>query len=152
MNTMVGDAYVCGNILRNISDCRADPIKHPLGSDGDKKNNCLFVEVLHHGWPYVFVVTTEAIAGGQEIMMDHTNAFWEEYVQGGMNVDFHQQVAKRLKGSLHKIRSAKSKLVQQYPELEGLGSEPEDDEDDEDKGGDGDGDGGAAYEGGGGPA
>jgi len=85
-------------------------------------------------------------------MMDHTNAFWEEYVQGGMNVDFHQQVAKRLKGSLHKIRSAKSKLVQQYPELEGLGSEPEDDEDDEDKGGDGDGDGGAAYEGGGGPA
>ena len=120
LNDMVGDAYICGNILRNISDCRADPIQHPLGHDGDKKNNCLFVEVLHYGWPYVFVVTTEAVAGGQEILMDHSNAFWEHYVESMMHEDFHRQVARRLRGSVQKIKAAEEKLVAEYPELKEL--------------------------------
>jgi hypothetical protein len=31
------------------------------------QENTAFVEVLHHGWPYIFVVTTADVSGGQEV-------------------------------------------------------------------------------------
>eukprot|EP00051_Salpingoeca_urceolata_P023123 m.388068 g.388068 ORF g.388068 m.388068 type:complete len:105 (-) comp20067_c0_seq12:34-348(-) len=67
LNSLVGDAHSGGNLLRHINDFRHDPVNNPHGSTLDGEENVMFCEVTHKGWPYVFVVTTTHVTGGQEV-------------------------------------------------------------------------------------
>ena len=39
--------------------------------------NVAFVQVMHRGWPYVFVATTQAVAAGDELLIEYGNRFWQ---------------------------------------------------------------------------
>jgi hypothetical protein len=43
--------------------------------------NCAFVEVLHHGWPYLFIITIDNIPGGHEacILIDQPLTLTDSY-------------------------------------------------------------------------
>ena len=40
-------------------------------------NNCFFVEVTRNGWPHVFVVTSDHIDAGNELLIDYGKLYWQ---------------------------------------------------------------------------
>lgn len=42
-----------------------------------RKANCGWLEVAHLGFPYVFVYTTQAVAAGEELLIDYGSAYWK---------------------------------------------------------------------------
>jgi len=105
LNDLIGDAFGCsGNILRNINDCRHDPHRQPLGGDKDKLNNVMRVEILDKGWPYVFMATTRAIASGEEVLIDHDDAFWTRFVTVHVKrMEFKDQYQAKIKRSFDQM-------------------------------------------------
>lgn len=75
--TAFGWLPVC--FRRAANDFRFDGINHPHGCAMDGKENALFVEVLHWGWPYVFIVTCEHLCSGEELLVDYGEQYWEGY-------------------------------------------------------------------------
>lgn len=71
------DGLFPGNVLAAINDCRFDPASFPQGSTKDGTRNVMFVEVLYNGWPYVFMVTTADVVGGDELLVDYGVRYWE---------------------------------------------------------------------------
>jgi len=38
--------------------------------------NCMFVEILHRGWPFAFVVATQDIREGEELLVEYGSEYW----------------------------------------------------------------------------
>lgn len=85
---LIADGMMEHNLLRTINDFRADPIKQPHGSTRDRKKNCMFVEVHHKGWPYAFIVLTRDLKGGEEVLIDYGESYWEGHAQRDKGKEF----------------------------------------------------------------
>lgn len=94
--TLISDGMMEGNLLRTINDFRDDPIRQPHGSTRDRTKNCMFVEVHHHGWPYVFVVLTKELVGGDEVLIDYGQAYWEGHEQRDKRLTFCESVKSQI--------------------------------------------------------
>ena len=46
--------------------------------DESKRRNCTFVQIIHDGWPYVFVVATQDIAPNDELLLSYGDDFWDK--------------------------------------------------------------------------
>jgi hypothetical protein len=115
LNDLIGDGYSCGNMLRHISDCRVDPLESPSGDRRDLQCNCLHVEVLHNGWPYIFVVTTSEIQGGQEVIMSHSDQYWDEFKVISTKEDFSAKIVKKVKVDQRRLQSVLDGLNAEFP-------------------------------------
>ena len=72
MTQLVSSAFGCGNFL-----CLANDSAGPGdGGTPRHRSNIQFVEVLVHGWPMVFVLTTENVAPGQELLVEYGEGYW----------------------------------------------------------------------------
>ena len=100
--TLIADGMMDCNLLRTINDFREDPIMQPHGSTRDRKKNCMFVEVHHHGWPYAFVVLTQDLDGGDEVLIDYGRGYWEGHEQRDKRLSFCNSVH----GQIETIRTS----------------------------------------------
>ena len=69
---LVSSAFGYGNFLCLANDS-AGPGDGGVPSRG---SNVQFVEVLVHGWPMVFALTTENVAPGQELLVEYGEGYW----------------------------------------------------------------------------
>lgn len=96
LSVLVGDAHPCGNIFRAINDFRHDPFNSPLGSPLDGKENCGFVEIKHNGWPFVFVVTYKDVRGGEELLIDYSEKYWEGIIHNQRSCNFRDELCGKI--------------------------------------------------------
>ena len=45
--------------------------------DENERVNTTFVQVIHDGWPYIFVVSTRNIAANDELLISYGEVFWQ---------------------------------------------------------------------------
>ena len=63
--------------LAELCDWRAlDAGGAPLAVGVGNGPSCLLLEVLHRGWPRLFVVTQRRVAAGDELTVQYPDAFW----------------------------------------------------------------------------
>ncbi|MTI12644.1 SET domain-containing protein-lysine N-methyltransferase [Sansalvadorimonas verongulae] len=66
---------LCGYGYGNVTVCiNANTTYRP--GDVVKAANAFFAMVVYRGWPYVFVVTRNAVAQGDEILVDYGRFYW----------------------------------------------------------------------------
>ena len=63
------------NATSQLNDWRANPEDSTAGDEG-KGPNAALVEVVCHGWPHLFVVTTRAVESGDELSVEYPPQFW----------------------------------------------------------------------------
>eukprot|EP00040_Diaphanoeca_grandis_P025062 m.138422 g.138422 ORF g.138422 m.138422 type:complete len:578 (-) comp29993_c0_seq3:339-2072(-) len=88
---LFGNGHAAGNIIRAANDFRFDPFGKRRGCTEDGRTNCAFVECYHKGWPYAFVVTTSTIKGGQELLLDYSETYWDASVCNETLVQFRTE-------------------------------------------------------------
>jgi len=67
-----------GNAMAMINDF-AGPDRSDAHKDACPKPNCKYQVVKANGWPYVFVMATQAICAGEVLRADYGDAFWETW-------------------------------------------------------------------------
>lgn len=63
------------NATSQLNDWRANPEDSTAGDEGRGPNAAL-IEVVCHGWPHLFVVTTRAVESGDELSVEYPPQFW----------------------------------------------------------------------------
>lgn len=50
-------------------------LRYGTTRDGDL--GAVFIEILHDGWPYCFMIAVRDLQAGEEVLVDYSNAYWE---------------------------------------------------------------------------
>jgi len=77
---LVACAQGSDSLAHRVNDRRFNPLE-PGDNPNDKRANCMFAEVVLEGVPTLFVVATQAIARGEECLLDYGDAYWAHHRQ-----------------------------------------------------------------------
>ena len=70
------DGWGSGNQFSIMNDCRKQPFVEYRTRHAPA--NVQYVEVLHHGWPHVLVITRDRVQAGSELLVDYGLKYWTD--------------------------------------------------------------------------
>lgn len=82
LGRLVISAVGVGNCMAAINDGVWSPLsKDPKDLEKDREPNVGFLEVVHHGWPLMLVVSTRNIHEMEEVLVNYGEAYWDALIR-----------------------------------------------------------------------
>jgi len=93
---LVSSGYGFGNLTALANDAKGPIDEEQAAEDIDQNTNARLVEILVHGWPFIFMFAIRRLHPGEEILMSYGPAYWPALKDllrlGGHNIAGAQEV------------------------------------------------------------